>query len=136
MPKKCHVRPVSDKCLFFLFTGCSHRHSLMQRLKPHPYMLKGCWLQPSVPIQSRHRATKHNSYPFELRQRATMEGGQSRSAAPSYLAWSIFNTLCCCLPLGIAAIVCSCKVGKFSLFFPFFLHHLLLLFYSKKCTQL
>uniref|UniRef100_A0A3Q4BBL2 Uncharacterized protein n=1 Tax=Mola mola TaxID=94237 RepID=A0A3Q4BBL2_MOLML len=42
-------------------------------------------------------------------QRKTMEGGQSRAIAPSYLAWSIFNTLCCCLPIGIAAIVCSCK---------------------------
>ncbi|KAG7478866.1 dispanin subfamily A member 2b-like [Solea senegalensis] len=38
-----------------------------------------------------------------------MEGGQTQSVAPSYLAWSIFNTICCCLPLGIAAIVCSCK---------------------------
>ncbi|CAL8351042.1 unnamed protein product [Lota lota] len=38
-----------------------------------------------------------------------MEQGQAASSAPSYLAWSIFNTLCCCLPLGIAAIVCSCR---------------------------
>ncbi|KAG7281742.1 hypothetical protein CRUP_028056 [Coryphaenoides rupestris] len=38
-----------------------------------------------------------------------MEGGQARSAVPSYLWWSIFNTLCCCLPLGVAALVCSCR---------------------------
>ncbi|XP_042269172.1 transmembrane protein 91-like [Thunnus maccoyii] len=38
-----------------------------------------------------------------------MESGQACAVAPSYLGWSIFNTLCCCLPLGIAAIVCSCK---------------------------
>ncbi|XP_022055823.2 dispanin subfamily A member 2b-like [Acanthochromis polyacanthus] len=39
-----------------------------------------------------------------------MEGGNTRTAASSYLAWSILNTLFCCLPLGIAAIVYSCKV--------------------------
>nr|XP_020455858.1 interferon-induced transmembrane protein 3-like [Monopterus albus] len=38
-----------------------------------------------------------------------MEGGQTRTVVPSYLAWSIINTLFCCLPLGIAAIVYSCK---------------------------
>ncbi|XP_034279603.1 trafficking regulator of GLUT4 1-like [Pantherophis guttatus] len=27
--------------------------------------------------------------------------------APDYLAYSIFTMLCCCLPLGVAALVCS-----------------------------
>ena len=50
----------------------------------------------------------------------TMEQGHTSSSAPSYLAWSIFNTLCCCLPLGIAAIVCSCRVRLFWIYFAIF----------------
>lgn len=42
-----------------------------------------------------------------------MEG--ARSNEQTYLAWSIFNTFCCCFPLGIAAIVYSCRVSQFLL---------------------
>ncbi|KAF4113555.1 proline rich transmembrane protein 1B-like [Onychostoma macrolepis] len=36
----------------------------------------------------------------------------SRRNEPTYLAWSIFNTFCCCLPLGIAAIIYSCRADN------------------------
>ncbi|KAI2664271.1 Interferon-induced transmembrane protein 1 [Labeo rohita] len=36
----------------------------------------------------------------------------SRKNEPTYLAWSIFNTFCCCLPLGVAAIIYSCRISK------------------------
>ncbi|KAM9452909.1 uncharacterized protein ACWYII_012253 [Salvelinus alpinus] len=39
-----------------------------------------------------------------------MEGTQARTKVTSYQGWSIFNTLCCCLPIGIAAIICSCRL--------------------------
>lgn len=41
-----------------------------------------------------------------------MDGAQHRTNVPSHLGFSIFNTLCCCLPLGIAAIVYSCRVDN------------------------
>lgn len=47
-----------------------------------------------------------------------MDGAQHRTNVPSHLGFSIFNTLCCCLPLGIAAIVYSCRVsGGHQLFY-------------------
>ncbi|XP_003228829.1 synapse differentiation-inducing gene protein 1-like [Anolis carolinensis] len=35
-----------------------------------------------------------------------------QSTYPSYLALSIFNLLCCCFPLGIAAVIYSCQVDN------------------------
>lgn len=40
-----------------------------------------------------------------------MDGRRSQNPVPSYLAQSILCTMCCCLPLGIPAIVFSSQVN-------------------------
>ncbi|MCJ8748782.1 hypothetical protein PDJAM_G00168790 [Pangasius djambal] len=45
--------------------------------------------------------------------KATVPTGVSN--VPTYLAWSIFNTLCCCTPIGIIAIVFSCRTDTANL---------------------
>lgn len=85
---------------------------------------------------ARHLPTTHNSHPLILRQRTTMEAGQARAVAPSYLGWSIFNTLCCCLPIGIAAIVCSCRVSIFSEYISLFFLNPHLLLITLACSEI
>ena len=114
---RAQVRSEAPKRFPFPFncnTAITKPLVLHHRFKPHPWRIKGCGSQPSPATGSRHWLTKHSSHLLQERPRDTMEGGQNRNMPPSYLGWSIFNTLCCCLPLGIAAIVCSCKVGYFS----------------------
>ncbi|KAG5268377.1 hypothetical protein AALO_G00212020 [Alosa alosa] len=38
-----------------------------------------------------------------------------RPKVKSHMIWSIITTLCCCLPLGIGAIICSRRVDKANL---------------------
>jgi heme/copper-type cytochrome/quinol oxidase subunit 2 len=39
------------------------------------------------------------------------QGQYPQQEVNSHLVWSILNTICCCLPLGIYAIICSAKVS-------------------------
>ncbi|KAK3509115.1 hypothetical protein QTP70_020226 [Hemibagrus guttatus] len=50
---------------------------------------------------------------WKMEGKGTMMTGVAH--APTYLGWSICNTLCCCLPLGIIAIVFSCRTDTANL---------------------
>ena len=47
----------------------------------------------------------------ESRSESNIDGKSVDSKPSSYLAFAIFNTLCCCLPLGIVAIVFAAQVN-------------------------
>lgn len=81
---------------------------LIGPLRPRPCRIKR--VRVGAPPSTAPRPKPRDQLSYSSEPRGTMEG-QSRAVAPSYLGWSIFNTLCCCLPLGIAAIVYSCRVG-------------------------
>lgn len=59
--------------------------------------------------------TPHSTHTLSCRENdLTMEGKKMMSSGesnePTYLAWSIFNTIFCCTPIGIIALVFSCRV--------------------------
>ncbi|XP_012687022.1 interferon-induced transmembrane protein 1-like [Clupea harengus] len=52
----------------------------------------------------------HTRSSLDIQTASSME--TTCSNTPSYMAWSIFNCLFCCLPLGIAAIIYSSTVNN------------------------
>uniref|UniRef100_A0A803STP6 Uncharacterized protein n=1 Tax=Anolis carolinensis TaxID=28377 RepID=A0A803STP6_ANOCA len=57
-------------------------------------------------------ARTNNEPVFQTSQTIVITHGQPISE-PDYMAYSIFTILCCCLPLGIAALVYSVKVSVY-----------------------
>ncbi|XP_060107345.1 synapse differentiation-inducing gene protein 1-like [Heteronotia binoei] len=66
-----------------------------------------CWGCPPACVQSVSQPS-----PRAVAEPAAAERRMepSQRSVPSYLALSIFNLLCCCLPLGIAALIYSLRV--------------------------
>lgn len=70
-------------------------------------------VQPSAPITDQPLMPNHFYYATAVqypKEEPSLQPVQL-SPAPDYLAYSIFTMICCCLPLGVAALVYSIQVS-------------------------
>ncbi|ETE57189.1 hypothetical protein L345_17098, partial [Ophiophagus hannah] len=74
-------------------------------INPPPPMYQA---SPSMPYQYQPYAGPAGAIPVQPQQTILITNVQSVNE-PDYLGYSIFTLLCCCLPLGIAALVYSIK---------------------------
>ncbi|XP_039181586.1 trafficking regulator of GLUT4 1-like [Crotalus tigris] len=63
---------------------------------------------PSMPYQYQAYAVPPGAIPVQPQQTILIANVQTANE-PDYLGYSIFTLLCCCLPLGVAALIYSIK---------------------------
>lgn len=63
--------------------------------------------------QGAETAPGNNPYATSAGGYAPRYNGTYIPCPPTHLVWAILSTICCCLPLGIVAIVKSCQVSTF-----------------------
>ncbi|XP_043116282.1 proline rich transmembrane protein 1B-like [Puntigrus tetrazona] len=87
----------------------SEKSVMLQPAQPPPYQHNPAGYPSSFPNQPVPQGPYSGQSVVTVQPAVFVTAAPLTNPLPDYLGYSIFTMLCCCLPLGIAAVVYSCS---------------------------